>query len=275
MARSIAPIQQPRPQRRAAAAATPRPALDGGGPYDALLAHATDALLVIEQGQPCYVVVNAAAERLLSFTRAELLGLGPDDVTDPAATPRLAEIGAHVAANGWWHGEWGLRRKDGSVVPTEATLVRVAVGGRILIQGLFRDRTDPATGRWLEDALLKAHDVQHELNNQLALTTGYAELLAQDPRLPADLQDAAREALVGGLGAVEAGKRLIACFAPKLSGFRRQREGERAAVADGAFRPHAAPVRLDDEPRDVQPQPEAGDVAFRPGATTREPLEQA
>ena len=60
---------------------------------------------------------------------------------------------------------------------------------------------------------MKAHDVQHELNNQLALTTGYAELLADNPRLPADLQDAAREALVGGLGAVEAGKRLISCFA--------------------------------------------------------------
>ncbi|HLZ31932.1 MAG TPA: hypothetical protein VKV73_31825 [Chloroflexota bacterium] len=204
MARLTAPSQHaPRPTD-ALPASHP-----GGGLYEVLLEHATDALLVIEPGQPCYSVVNAAAERLLRFTRPELLGLGPLDVTDPAEAPRLAEVRAHLAAHGWWHGTWGLRRKDASIVQTDATLARVAVGGRILIQGLFRDRGD----RSLEDALLKAHDVQHELNNRLALITGYAELLAQDARLPPDLQEAAREALVGGLGAVEAGKRLIACFA--------------------------------------------------------------
>jgi PAS domain S-box-containing protein len=241
------------------------------GQYEALLEHAAEALLVIEQGRPCYEVVNAAAERLLGFTREELLELGPDDLMHPAEAPRLAQIRAQLAAQGWWQGEWGLRRKDGSLVHTEATLVRVAVEGRMLTQGLFRNSTD-----WLlEDALLKAHDVQHELNNQLALTTGYAELLAQDPRLPPDLLDAAREALIGGLGAVEAGKRLIACFAAvKLSGFRRQRKGERAAVPKSAFRPHSAPVRLDDQPRDVQAQPQATDVGLRPRATTSEPLKQ-
>ena len=192
--------------------ASSRPAPRGGGPYEALLEHAADALLVFEQDQRSYLVVNAAAERLLGYTRTELLRLGPDDVIDPVETPRLAELRAHVAAQGWWHGDWGLRRKDGSVVQTEATVSQVVVGGRVLVQGLFRDRTDVVSGRWLEAALLKAHDVQHELNNHLALTTGYAELLAGNSRLPADLQDAAREALVGGLGAVEAGKRLISCF---------------------------------------------------------------
>jgi PAS domain S-box-containing protein len=185
----------------------------GGGPYEALLEHALDALLVNEQGQQSHRVVNAAAERLLGYTRAELLRLGPDDVTDPAESPRLAEIRAHVATHGWWHGDWGLRRKDGSIVATEATMARVPIqGGRVLIQGLFRERTNLIDERWLTRALAKAQEVQHELNNQLALTTGYAELLADNPRLPADLQEAAREALVGGLGAVETGKRLLSCF---------------------------------------------------------------
>jgi PAS domain S-box-containing protein len=188
------------------------PVLGAGEPYETLLEHAPDALLVIEQGQRSYRIVNAAAERLLNFTRAELLTLGPDDVRDPAEAPRLAAVRAHIAAHGWWHGEWGLRRKDGSVVQTEATVVQVVVNGRNLVQGLFRDRSDVVSGRWLEAAVLRAHDVQHELNNHLALTTGYAELLADNPHLPADLQDAARDALSGGLGAVEAGKRLIACF---------------------------------------------------------------
>jgi PAS domain S-box-containing protein len=211
VARTIATPMRGQARRRAVAP-TVAPASRGGGPYEALLEHATDALLVIEHGQRCYRAVNAAAERMLGYTRDELLGLGPEELTDPAETPRLAEVRAQVAGDGWWHGQWGLRRRDGSVVQTDATVVRVAVGGRVLIQGLFRDRTGPGSERWLEDARLKAHDIQHELNNQLALTTGYAELLAQDPRLPADLQEAAREALGGGLGAVDAGKRLIACF---------------------------------------------------------------
>jgi len=184
-----------------------------GEPYDALLEHAGDALLVIERGQRAYRVVNAAAERLLNFTRDELLGLGPADVSDPAETPRLADVRALIESQGWWHGQWKLRRKDGGLVQTEATVVQVVVAGRVLVQGLFRDRIDVVDREWLEAALLKAHDVQHELSNHLALTMGYAELLADDPRLPQDLQDATREALAGGLAAVEAGKRLIWCFA--------------------------------------------------------------
>lgn len=184
-----------------------------GGTYDALLEHAPDALLVIERGQPHYWAVNAAAERLLHFTREELLRLGPDDLGDPAESPRLAEVTAHIVAHGWWQGDWRLRRKDGYLVQTEATVVQITLGGRTLVQGLFRNRADRLLNRpWLDAAVLRAHDVQHELSNHLALTTGYAELLADNPRLPPDLRDAAREALVGGLSAVDAGRRLIACF---------------------------------------------------------------
>ncbi|MDQ6672638.1 MAG: PAS domain S-box protein [Chloroflexota bacterium] len=182
--------------------------------YDALLEHASDALLVIERGQRTYQVVNPAAERLLNYTRAELLRLGPDDLSDPAERPRLADVSAHLAAHGWWHGQWHLRRKDGSLVQTHATVVEVVVRGHVLVQGLFRKSTDAVSGAWLQVAVLEAHEVQHELNNHLALTTGYAELLAYNPRLPTDLRDAAREVLVGGLAAVEASKRLIACFTP-------------------------------------------------------------
>src|ERR1700730_4875482 len=135
--------------------------------YEELLEHAPDALLVIEQGRRSYLVVNLAAERLLGYTRAELLELGPDEVTDPAEIPRLPDVRADLAAHGWWHGEWGLRRKDGSVVQTEATVARVVLGGRVLVQGLFRDNSVRMTERCIEAALLKAQEVQHELNNHL------------------------------------------------------------------------------------------------------------
>lgn len=55
----------------------------------------------------------------------------------------------------------------------------------------------------LEGVLLAARTMQHELNNRLALTVGYADVIAGDPRLPADLQEPAREALRGALESAE------------------------------------------------------------------------
>jgi PAS domain S-box-containing protein len=53
----------------------------------------------------------------------------------------------------------------------------------------------------LEGALLAARTAQHALNNQLALTVGYADLLAADLRLPPDLREVAHEALTGAQAA--------------------------------------------------------------------------
>jgi PAS domain S-box-containing protein len=53
----------------------------------------------------------------------------------------------------------------------------------------------------LEGALLAARTAQHALNNQLALTVGYADLLAADPRLPPELREMAGEALSGAQAA--------------------------------------------------------------------------
>ncbi|MGI9148828.1 MAG: hypothetical protein ACR2IK_20150 [Chloroflexota bacterium] len=201
--------------QRSPGADTTSLAPDAGGPGEAPLAYASEALMVIEQGQRSFRTVNPAAERLLRYSREELLRLGPDDVSDPMEAPRLAQVRDFITSHGWWRGEWRLRRGDGTVARTEATVVRLVVGERIFVQGLFRARADGASSGWLGAAMLKAREVQHELNNYLALTAGYAELLADNPRLPSDLQEAAREALAGGLAAVEAGKRLVACFMPE------------------------------------------------------------
>lgn len=70
--------------------------------------------------------------------------------------------------------------------------VRLRVAERALL--LLRERE---TLMRLEGVLLAAHTAQHELNNRLALTAGYAELLERDPRLPPSLHMAASEALRG------------------------------------------------------------------------------
>jgi DNA-binding response OmpR family regulator len=53
-----------------------------------------------------------------------------------------------------------------------------------------------AEGR-LEGVMLATRTLEHELGNKLALTVGYAELLAASSDLPPALQQAAREALRG------------------------------------------------------------------------------
>lgn len=53
----------------------------------------------------------------------------------------------------------------------------------------------------LEGALLVARTAEHELNSQLGIAAGHAELLATDPALPAHLQEVAETALAGALNA--------------------------------------------------------------------------
>ena len=47
----------------------------------------------------------------------------------------------------------------------------------------------------LEGVLLAARTAEHELNNRLAIVSGYSEMVARDERLPADVRDHATEIL--------------------------------------------------------------------------------
>ncbi len=60
----------------------------------------------------------------------------------------------------------------------------------------------------LAGAMLAARTAQHHLNNQLAVTIGYADLLVNDPRLPSDLRDYAAEILTSAQDAAETVDRL-------------------------------------------------------------------
>lgn len=65
----------------------------------------------------------------------------------------------------------------------------------------LRDRADAecqlAEAAKLEGVLLAARTMQHEINNQLGVTVGYAELLAQDPSLSLEQREMAQTALLG------------------------------------------------------------------------------
>jgi PAS domain S-box-containing protein len=78
--------------------------------------------------------------------------------------------------------------------PEDAALLEMLASlAAAALVGLERSR--------LEGVLLAARTAQHALNNQLALTVGYADVLAADPRLPPDLREVAHEALNGAQAA--------------------------------------------------------------------------
>jgi GAF domain-containing protein len=62
----------------------------------------------------------------------------------------------------------------------------------------------------LEGVLLAARTAEHEVNNRLAATVGYAELLATDPKMPTELQELANAAFNGARSAAEVVQRLRA-----------------------------------------------------------------
>src|SRR3712207_7062737 len=97
--------------------------------YHALIETLPDAVLVTEEGSARNALANAAATRLLGYSREELLTLGPADLAAPDEWPRRRAARAILRERGEWRGQWRLRRKDGSFVPTEATMNRLVLGG--------------------------------------------------------------------------------------------------------------------------------------------------
>ncbi|MGE3273300.1 MAG: PAS domain-containing protein, partial [Chloroflexota bacterium] len=107
--------------------------------FQHLVEASPDAMLVIEKDIPQYLLINTAAEQLLGYTRSELLAIDALSILDPEDQDRLAEIIPQSEQTGSWRGELRLRRKDGAVVPCEATITCLDVGGHILYKGRFRD----------------------------------------------------------------------------------------------------------------------------------------
>ena len=122
----------------------PAPLLPAGllqattGLYRTLVERTPDALLVVHRDSGRYWLVNAAAERLLGYSRAELLSMQPPDITPAEDAPDLWRALEALEEQGDWRGEWRFRRKDGSVVRTGATVGRFLVGDHVLYHGHFR-----------------------------------------------------------------------------------------------------------------------------------------
>lgn len=95
----------------------------------------------------------------------------------------------------------GTRDPDVKFSEEDAEALEVLAGvAASVVAGLRRAR--------LAGAMLAARTAQHHLNNQLAVTIGYADLLAHDPRLPDDLRAFVAEILTSAQDAARTVDRL-------------------------------------------------------------------
>jgi len=111
---------------------------------------------------------------------------------DPVTTPELGFPAMAVTAVQHPHVAAALLRTLSQRLRNATALAaRGRAGGRTASD---EEREQAAR---LEGARLVARTLQHYLNNQLALTVGFCELVARDPRLPSDLQELVNQARSG------------------------------------------------------------------------------
>jgi PAS domain S-box-containing protein len=149
---------------------------------------------------------SAGAVALYGWTKGEAQGKVAEELLRTEFPRPLAEIEAAVVREGAWEGEVTHTRRDGTrlVVASRWALQRDDQGSPLAILELNTDVTERlrleaerAERARLEGVVLAARTMEHELNNKLTPTAGYAALLARDPALPAHLRRAATQALEG------------------------------------------------------------------------------
>ena len=106
--------------------------------YRVLFEQTADGI-VLADATGRYVDVNAAACKMLGYSREEVLARSIPDVLEPGEWSRIAPEIARFADGRVMRSEWRFRRKDGSVFVGEITGSQFADGR---VQGILRDLTE-------------------------------------------------------------------------------------------------------------------------------------
>jgi len=106
--------------------------------YRALMDQANDALLVADLDGKL-LDANRAAEKMLGYSKEEILQLHALDLHPEEEKERVREAFQALRESGFSHFEHLVRRKDGTVITVEISGARVEFGSGMLILGIFRD----------------------------------------------------------------------------------------------------------------------------------------
>jgi PAS domain S-box-containing protein len=123
--------------------------------FRAFIDHATDAFFLNDWPDARFVDVNHQACESLGYTRDELIGKTPIDISPDMTPAVIAGLRARVSAGETVTFDIRNRRKDGTLFPVEARLRLITVEGRPYGLALARDMTERKKA---EDALRESEE---------------------------------------------------------------------------------------------------------------------
>ncbi len=217
--------------------------------FRAILDQADEAIFVVDPRTTKFVDVNDTACRMLRFTRAELLALGPKDieVDFPLHTrEQWIDYMLEVMAVGTLPYEGVHRRKNGSTYPVEATWSIKTFEGDEYLLGVCRDiseqRQIQADLHQAEETLrvsdrlttvgTLAAGIVHEINNPLSYVMGNVEYaLDRLSETREAMPDGLADELLDALGEANQGASRMSGIVRDLRTFSRRDDDSVGAVA--------------------------------------------
>lgn len=106
--------------------------------YRAFMDQANDAMLVANPDGKL-LDANRSAEKMLGYSKTEILQMYARDLHPPEDMERLREAFQSLNEHGFSHMEHLVRRKDGSLISADVSAARVEFGGETVLIGSFRD----------------------------------------------------------------------------------------------------------------------------------------
>ncbi len=113
-----------------------------------LIEHAPEAVMLLDVTAGRFVQVNPAAERMFRMSAAELCQVGPDMMSPPTqpdgrpSNEKTREYVAQAMEGGTPVFEWTHRDAEGRDFPCEVRLLRLEIGGRVVVRGSTTDITE-------------------------------------------------------------------------------------------------------------------------------------
>ena len=109
---------------------------------DELFEESRDAVFITDPREDRILDANAAASRLLGYTRDEFMDT-PISEIHPHELPQMRAFLDGALRDGVnWTIEMACRTKSGTFLPTEIELLALDSGGRVYVISLVRDRSE-------------------------------------------------------------------------------------------------------------------------------------